>query len=233
MPTHSARARTLILGALMLCSLLCGALLVARVAHTGTSRYVFLVWNLFLAWLPLVAALALYDRAKRHAAWPGQLALGAAWLLTLPNAPYIVTDIIHLRPRDEAPLWFDALLIVSFAFAGVLLGLVSLYLVHVASRRAVGAARAWVGVGSALVLASFGIYLGRVERWNSWDVLAQPSSLLRDIAAPLADPFAHSKALVMTAVFAAFLACAYLVLYSFAEMATAAGREASQPRSHS
>src|SRR5262249_892992 len=128
---------------LVLMSGLASAMLVARVAYTGQVTYLFLIWNLFLAWLP-VAYAAVAERA--WLAGRGWLAVPAValWLLFLPNAPYIVTDLIHLPYGQGAPLWFDAIMIFSFALTGLLLGFVSLLMVHGLVERAAGRPAGWL-----------------------------------------------------------------------------------------
>jgi len=213
MGRHHPRARALVVASLLLASGFSLALLGARVAYTGGDRFGFLAWNLCLAWIPLLAALAVYDRAKRGRGDPWQVLLGAAWLLFFPNAPYLVTDLIHVQGS-----WYDAAMIGAFAWTGVLLGLVSLYLMHTVLRRRLGAVGSWAAVAAVLGLGGFGIYLGRFQRWNSWDVLARPRALVADVAAPLADPLAHPRAVAATLVFAGFLALAYLTVYALVEL---------------
>src|SRR5919201_1182942 len=97
--------RSLVLLSLALSSGFCLALEAARIAHSRTYLYGFLVWNLLLAWIPFLLALAIYDGHRRGRL---RLGLGALWLLFLPNAPYIGTDFIHIAHiRRGAPLWFD------------------------------------------------------------------------------------------------------------------------------
>lgn len=207
------------IAALLASSGLCLALVAARYLYVGVERWGFLVWNLVLAWIPFLAALAVYDGAKAGRGHWRQVTLAAVWLLFFPNAPYILTDLIHLdQYRGEVPLWFDALTLSAFAWTGLLLGLVSLYLMHAVVRTRIAAVRSWVGVVAVLAVASFGIYLGRFHRWNSWDVLTQPETLVADIVRPLADPLAHPKPVVVTLLFTGFLAFAYLVVYAFAEL---------------
>lgn len=138
MPSLSDRRVTTIF-AFVLASGLCGALLLARTVETGSSSYRFLVWNLILAWVPFVLALALYDTNRRGAARPWHLLLAAGWLLFLPNAPYIVTDFLHVGVIGGAPIWFDASLVAAFAATGVMLGLASLLLVQAVVARSWGA----------------------------------------------------------------------------------------------
>ena len=134
----------------------------------------FLAWNLFLAWIPVAAAVAVYDLHRRGVGLSRLLPLAALWLLFLPNAPYLLTDLIHLGSRD-APLWFDLVLFSAFAWTGAFLGFLSIYLMQVVVRRAHGALLGWALVGGSLLASGFGIYLGRSLRWNSWDFVTSPS----------------------------------------------------------
>ncbi|MBN1310505.1 MAG: DUF1361 domain-containing protein [Anaerolineae bacterium] len=52
------------------------------------------------------------------------------WLLLFPNAPYLLTDLVHLQPQENMPFWFDLILIVAFAWAGFFLRLISLVLMQ-------------------------------------------------------------------------------------------------------
>ncbi len=172
----------------------------------GLPRW--LVWNLFLAWVPLLFALALNRLAARGpgpaGGRPGRrlLAAGCAagWFFFFPNAPYLVTDIIHLQPRPPVPLWFDALLLMNFAWTGLLVGYGSLFLTERIVRARAGRPVGYVFATAALALASFGVHLGRFGRWNSWDVLRRPGSLLR-ASLRNADPVAQPG----TAAFCLFL----------------------------
>ena len=146
-------------------------MLLVRAAETGSNGYRFLVWNLFLAWVPFLLALALYDANRRGASGAWQLGLAVAWLLFLPNAPYIVTDFLHVGVIGGAPIWFDAALVAAFAATGVMLGLGSLLLVQTIVSRACGELWGWLMLAPLLGLCSVGIALGRVYRFNSWDAL--------------------------------------------------------------
>ncbi len=213
--------RALALAALALASALCVALLVARWIYSNPGAYDFLAWNLFLAWIPLLAAVAVYDMYRRGRPLARLLPLGALWLLFLPNAPYLLTDLIHLGTRNDAPLWFDLVLFTAFAWTGALLGFMSVYLLQGVVRRAAGVSWSWAFVGGSLVATSFGIYLGRSLRWNSWALVTNPGPLLSDVWARLSDPLAHPRSFGMTVALSALLSVLYLVLYSFAQLPAA------------
>ena len=184
----------------------CAALLFLRITRTGSMMYTFLVWNLFLAAIPAAAA-GLLVRARTTTA---QLLLAGVWLAFLPNAPYIVTDLMHLRLRSAAPAWFDVALLVSCAATGLLLGYTSLADVQRVVARRFGEAVAWLGAAATLVLCAFGIYLGRFLRWNSWDVVTDPFGLFTDIAMRVAYPLSHPRTLAVTLVYGGGLIVGYV-----------------------
>jgi uncharacterized membrane protein len=188
-------------------------LLVFRMLYADSTTHAALLWNLVLAWVPFVLALLVYDRAERHR--PRSVVLAALlWLLFLPNAPYIVTDFVHLRGSTGLAWWFDLILIGTVATTGLLLGVVSLYLVHAVVRRAAGAAVGWGFVGAALALSSLGVYVGRVWRWNSWDPVVRPAAAVERLATAFASP--HPRAVGFMIVFTVFLALAYGAFYAVA-----------------
>lgn len=213
--------RALALAALVLASAFCCATLIARWAYSNPGAYDFLAWNLFLAWIPLVAAVLVYDLQQRGASGRRLLPVAAVWLLFLPNAPYLLTDLIHLGSRNDAPLWFDVVLFTAFAWTGALLGFLSLYLMQVVVRRIAGGPLSWLFVGVSLLATGFGIYLGRSLRWNSWDFVTRPDALLADVWARVSDPLAYPRSFGMTVALTALLSVIYLVLYAFAQLPAA------------
>jgi uncharacterized membrane protein len=207
-----ANERLVVLVGLGGASALCLALELAR-EHRYAADFHFLVWNLILAWAPLILALLVYDGYRRGTTLVRLAPALALWLLFLPNAPYIVTDFVHLSARSRAPLWFDGVELSAFAWTGMLLGFVSLYLVHAVLRHRLGAPAGWCVVLGVLALASMGVYLGRVKRWNSWDVLTEPGARLAELQAHLGDPATLARGFGATVVVTGLLAAAYLVFY--------------------
>ena len=173
--------------------------------------------------VPFPLAWAVDALSRRSAPWWAMVVPGAAWLAFFPNAPYLVTDLIHLTPSDVVPLWFDALLYFSVAATGLLLGLVSLYLVQASVRRSAGSRAGWGVSALAISLGAYGIYLGRIERWNSWDVVTAPSSLLHAIATSFSDLARSRESLLLVLGFVVFTAAVYLTLYAFANLVRADG----------
>lgn len=195
-------------------------LTVLRVEWTGSIRYLLLVWNLFLAWLPLLFAQAVYRRCQRgeFKSWQ-TCALAALWILFLPNAPYIFTDLIHLKTGFVGHFWVDLSLFLLVALTGFLLGFMSLYLMQSVVARRWGQFAGWTLIAGATGLSGFGIYLGRILRWNSWDVLMHPLQLTGSVGHwavhPLSNPGTN---LAFPALFAVFLFLGYVMLYALTHL---------------
>ena len=197
-------------------SLFCVALVLVRNVHTGNVNFRYLIWNLFLAWIPFALSVFVYDRWRRRRTGMLLLALGGLWLLFFPNAPYIATDFVHLQRSALVPYWYDAVTIAAFAWVGLMLGFASLYLMQTVVRQWRGVVAGWIFAVFAIGLCSLGIYLGRFLRLNSWDALEHPSVLPRIAHAVARDPFAYQEAIAVTVLFTLALSFAYFLLYSFA-----------------
>jgi len=206
--------RIAVVGSLAVLSLFTLAMLAFRVVYTRTGDHTWIAWNLVLAWVPFVLALVIYEKAPT--ASRGQLAtLGALWLLFFPNAPYILTDLKHIGGGGSVPILYDVLLLSAAAWTGLLLGLTSLFLIHAVARPLLGASNAWALVVGVLAVSSFGIYLGRVQRWNSWDVFVRPGALVGQLGEGL-----HARPIALTVLLTSFLLASYLVFYSFARLSS-------------
>ncbi|MBX7210426.1 MAG: DUF1361 domain-containing protein [Verrucomicrobiaceae bacterium] len=205
------RTRALLL---ILSFLWCVALLAARHVVFGQVSYGFLIWNMFLAALPLALSTAMV----RTTVWLA-LPVFPVWLLLFPNAPYVLTDLFHLRPKAPVPLWFDLLLLLSSGGLSLFMGLVSMRQVHGLVTRGFGALTGWLVVIVSMFATGFGIYLGRFLRWNSWDVLTHPRALGSDIAGRLLHPLRHSEVYAVTAGFGALLVLAYALFVTEADAA--------------
>jgi uncharacterized membrane protein len=210
------------LAALLAASAWCVLLLVVRKHEFGAAGHAYLVWNLALAWIPfLLAILLLASYARRRSAIE-LIAVGAAWLLFLPNAPYILTDFVHL---GEAHRLYDTILIGSFAFTGLALGFASLLLVQLVVTRAGGALLGWVTAMGSLFLTSVGIYLGRVLRFNSWDAIQRPHRLFELVRGRATDPLGDPRLIGFVIAFCGFLTLAYVGFYGFTALAATVRRD--------
>ena len=204
------RRLILIFLALLFASVVATTMVAVRVVYTGHFSYIFLVWNLFLAWLPFMFALMVVGLRR------SQLALGAfglLWLLFFPNTTYLVTDLIHLHHTNYIPIWYDAIMLFAFALTGLMLGLLSLYFVHAVVQSHFGVMMGWLFVLITAVLGGIGVYIGRFLRWNSWDVFTNPISLLNDLAINLLNPDLFLKATVTTGMLTAVFMVAYVILF--------------------
>jgi uncharacterized membrane protein len=211
------RSRVILpLAALLAASAWCVVLLFVRKYEFGEARHAYLVWNLTLAWIPLLLAVGLVSAYRRRHSTVELVALGAAWLLFLPNAPYVLTDFIHL---GEAHRLYDTILIGSFAFTALALGFASLLLVQLVVTRAAGALIGWATALGALFFASIGIYLGRVLRFNSWDAIQRPHLLWEVARSRLAEPLGNPQLIGFVIAFCGFLTLAYVGFYGFTALA--------------
>ena len=145
-------------------------------------------------------------------------AAASAWLLFFPNAPYILTDIIHLNSRSQRYYWADLILILLFALTGLVLGFLSLFLMQRIVARRFGWPTGWLFVCVVAVLSGFGIYAGRFLRWNSWDVVFSPLNLLADFGHWLGNLYERPQIFILPVLFAALLFIAYLMLYALTHL---------------
>jgi uncharacterized membrane protein len=213
------QATTIPLLALLFASAAGATLIGLRVASTGQWKYLALVWNLFLAWMPLLLALGVRRQYRTGARGGWKLySLAALWLLFFPNAPYIFTDLIHLNGWFRGHYWADLMLILLVAMTGFLLGFLSLYLMHSVVADRLGRLAGWGFILVVAGLTGFGIYLGRIRRWNSWDVLMHPAAVSHDIGRIAAHPLANAGSMVFAALFATFLFLGYLMLYALTHL---------------
>jgi uncharacterized membrane protein len=210
------------LAALLAASAWCVLLLVARKHEFGAAQYRYLVWNLTLAWVPLVLAILMAIAYARRHSVAQLIVFGALWLLFLPNAPYVLTDFIHLGSEHRL---FDTLVLASFAFTSLAVGFASLVLVQLVVTRAAGALLGWAVALGSLFASSVGIYLGRVLRLNSWDVIQRPQHVWALTRIRLADPLGNPHLIGYVIALCGFLTLAYAALYGFTLLVAAARGE--------
>lgn len=184
-------------------------LLTVRLLATERPEFIFLGWNLFLGALPYL----LTDKLQRsprllESRW-WLLCGGVAWLLLIPNSFYIITDLFHLGKSKAAPRWFDLLLVFSFAWNGVVLGILSIRQVELIARVVAGRPVSFVVILVVMWLVALGVYIGRFLRFNSWDVLTNPLSLAGAIGEMVIDPFQHAYAWAMTVCYGLFMTLLY------------------------
>lgn len=180
-----------------------------RIFYTGHITYIFLVWNLILAFIPFAISELAFQASKKITA-PANIIGILCCIAFLPNSPYIVTDLFHLRWHSQPSIWYDTVLIVSFAWNGMLLFFHTLINMDEKLFKEWSRPKAWLLKLCIMGLSGFGIYLGRYLRFNSWDVISDPWPLVYEIGDRIIHPFQHPLTWSMTLVYAFFLAFTYL-----------------------
>jgi uncharacterized membrane protein len=196
----------------------CIALVAARVVYTENAQRLSLIWNLFLAWIPFILAYLAHSISWQRL-WVYLVipVIALLWLIFFPNAPYMLTDLQDLsRNAIGAPLWYDVIIVVWCSWTAMLLGIVSLYLMQDIVMRTFGRYVGWTFVFIISAMSSFGIYLGRFVRLNSWDILQNPKETAQTILGIVIDPSRRLAAFTLGYTF--FFLFVYLLLYSFSHM---------------
>jgi uncharacterized membrane protein len=181
--------------------LFCLALVFMRMVKTHQLSYLFLFWNLFLAFIPLWFINRSNKSTNQYLKW---FLVGTS-LLFLPNAPYVLTDLFHLHKSTIVPMWYDLILIVSFALlsliyfvkaAHIIFGIIKLHV------------KSYLFEPIKLLVfmsCGYGIYLGRYLRFNSWDLITDPLILADGIVNSLINENAYKETFAVTFVFGIFL----------------------------
>ena len=158
-----------------------------RIKITHSIFFGFLIWNLFLAYIPYYISSVAKKRGQNISKNKLIIAL-FVWLLFLPNAPNIITDFIHLNYVKANIVWLDIFILFSFSTTGLLLAIVSLYDIYKIIEQKWNSKFANYFSLSATFLCGFGIYLGRFLRFNSWDVFTSPLTVLKKSLWSINDP---------------------------------------------
>ena len=185
------------------------ALLLVRVIYADSLDYSFYVWNSFLAAIPYAVSTQIASLKKLNLI---AIVLLIVWLLFFPNAPYMITDVFHYEKRFPVPFWYDLILVIMGAWNGLILGMASL--MNVEKFLSKYLKRGWVIVCEylSLVLCSYGIFIGRFLRFNSWDVVSDPRSLIYSSAHHVLVPMNYLKLWAFTLLFAVLLGLIYFTL---------------------
>jgi len=178
-----------------------------RIIYSGSWMYTFLLWNIFLAWIPFQLS-SLLLRGKKNNLW-GSGFLFTAWLLFFPNSLYIITDLIHLEMKTSVPLWYDVVLLFSSASIGLIMAFASLYRIELFFTGRMKNSLVDKLIVGCLFLGSFGVYLGRFLRWNSWDIIADPGQLTTEIIIRFLLPHQHWRTWAITFLFTCFFSVLY------------------------
>jgi len=179
---------TLVLGII---SMLCFSIFAFRVLYTHTFYYLFLNWNLFLAFLPWLFSSLMIINPDVKRKKPILFLLLFSWLIFFPNAPYLLTDLFHLDEWNNIPVWYDLVLILSYAWTGLLFGFMSLWDIETLFKNRIKPKLIPFFSSAFLFVGSFGVYIGRYLRWNSWDIIWKPLEIMGDISERIINPLEH------------------------------------------
>jgi uncharacterized membrane protein len=192
-----------------LCAI-CFALSILRYAYTETlAFFTFPNWNLFLAFLPWLFStiITIYPQIQKNKLI--LIVLVLSWLVFFPNSFYILTDLFHLYGRASVSKWFDLVMILSYAWVGLMFGFMSLWDIEKIIGKRIR--KNFVPIVSLILLflGSFGIYMGRFLRWNSWDIIREPFNIFYDISDKVLNPFQNKGIWGMTVMMFMFLSMVY------------------------
>jgi len=190
-------------------SLFCVGSSLFRRFYSGNWSYFFLNWNLFLAFVPWALTTISFIRPKIQSSVPGIAVLLIFWFLFFPNAPYIITDLFHLRVIQNMPVWYDTLMVLSYAWTGMLFGFLSLLDIEEILKRKLPRQLVTCISVFLLFVGSFGIYIGRYLRWNTWDLFTRTTEVLTDIGDRFVNPFEHRTTWGVTIFMGIFLNVVY------------------------
>jgi uncharacterized membrane protein len=155
---------------------------ILRVIIWGKFSFIYILWNIFLAFIPFIISSLLLSYTKIDKFKKTIFIIGIFfWLLFIPNAPYIITDFIHLGEIRAVPIIFDTFLLFSSASLGLIIGFHSFFHIEQIIKVKHSPRVTSIIMGLIILLISFGIYLGRFLRFNSWDIFINHTSLIKNI----------------------------------------------------
>ena len=184
---------------------------------TGVENYSFLVWNLFLAWIPYFASLAAYFSMRHRVTFFLVMPVCTlVWLVFFPNSSYLLTDFQHLAITNlSSPLWFDVIILLWFAWTGLLIGIGSLYQMQEIVTLTFNPIWGWIFAIVVTSLSSVGVYMGRFLRWNSWDILQDPLPIAKDVYGIVRHPRSNLPTYVFTILFTLLFLFIYISIHVF------------------
>ena len=205
---------------LIFLTIICAAMIAFKYLQLNSSFLMFLGWNIILAWIPLVALSLLSVKSRKRLQSFFSVILWAVWLLFFPNAPYLITDIIHL-PKNAILVssstlsmnfmaWYDIVLLLLSIWIGILLTFHALYPVHQRISNYTGSILGHLFSLGMCLLSSYGVYLGRFPRLNSWNIINKPLTLYNAVVQSF-----NLETLRFVLLFGGLIFIIYNTLYSF------------------
>jgi len=178
-----------------------------RVVITEHSMFLFMIWNLFLAFIPWFLSSLIYIKKINNKII--LLFIGMIWMAFFPNAPYVLTDLIHLGKEKSAPIWYDLILLLSYGFSGLLYGFISLNFIELKLGEKIKKIYINLIIIAMIYLSCFGIYIGRFLRWNSWDLISNLDNVMFDVLNRVVNPFEHPTTWGFTILFGSLINILY------------------------
>ena len=204
---------------LLLTTFIASGLVIARVYISSNLTFLFLMWNLFLAWIPFFISRYMMYSGTQNRKWYFNLALFMTWLVFFPNAPYILTDLVHLQHRNDMPFWYDMMILLFFCFNSLFLAFASMIHMKRVIDKFFRSSISHLIILAIFLMTSLGVYIGRFERYNSWDIVTDPVNLLRDVYGLVTNAGDDLRFLYMFFFLSLFLIINYFtVLLLFREM---------------
>ncbi len=200
----------------LIVSSLVGAILFAYCAIADHSLdFAYLLINLLLAWVSLLLSTRLVV-VLRYKLWSSWEALGLTflWLIFLPNSFYMISDFIHLQNAPTNNIVYYAVTFTSIIFTAVVIGFMSLFMVHLELRKRFSNLTVKLMIALILGASSAAIYIGRDLRWNSWSILTNPGGIIFDISDRLVHISDYPTAIATTGIFFMLLASMYYLAWS-------------------
>jgi len=199
-----------ITGALFVVSVVAVALNLFRGHISDRFSVLYLAWNLLLAWIPYFISTHFIEKnisTKRF------IAVFIPWLIFFPNAPYLVTDVFHIASKMPFPIWYDSILFFLFGWIGILLAVISLFQVNEYLCAHTRFLTSEIIIFGICLISSFGVYIGRFLRWNSWDIFVRPFNLVNNSPVLPLKTVHNFTPLIFTLVFSVFLYAVYKTMH--------------------
>ena len=180
----------------------------------NTNQMLFMIFNLFLAWVPLLIAFLLHNYLKKKP-WTSTLGifLFITWLCFLPNSFYLVSDSVHLIDFNSPDILVSIVVFFLMAINGLIVGLCSIYLINIELNKRLKRNSSIFALMLIFLVCGFAVYLGRFLRFNSWDVITNPISLIFDVSNPIFDVHTQKNAITTTIGFFGIIGTSYLILW--------------------
>jgi uncharacterized membrane protein len=183
---------------------------ILRLVVWGKSSFVFILWNIFLSFIPFIISYLLLFFSKKENPNKIIFTIGIfLWILFIPNAPYIITDFIHLSLVRGVPVLFDICLLFSSASVGLILGFNSLFHIEQILKIKYTSKITSLIMGVVILVISFGVYLGRFLRFNSWDIFINHTLLIDNVFKIFTQSKTHIEVYLYTLLFFFFLILSY------------------------